>query len=153
MLVGAFALALIAAGWIGWRAWTPRAPAASVTTVEDKLATAPRLPIVVLPFENLSGDKEQEYFADGITDDLTTDLSHLSDSFVIARNTAFTYKGKALDAKQIGREAWAGFSSGVYRVGSYKGREEPMRALITGAARGIGRAVANRCGTKSLPST
>ena len=54
VLVGAFALALIAAGWIGWRAWTPRAPAASVTTVEDKLATAPRLSIVVLPFENLS---------------------------------------------------------------------------------------------------
>ena len=60
--------------------------------------------IVVLPFENLNGDKEQDYFADGLTDDLTTDLSHLSNSFVIARNTAFTYKGKAIDAKQIGRE-------------------------------------------------
>ena len=69
----------------------------------DKLANAPRLSIVVLPFENLSGDKEQEYFADGITDDLTTDLSHLFD-FVIARGTAFTYKGKPVDAKQIGRE-------------------------------------------------
>jgi DNA-binding winged helix-turn-helix (wHTH) protein len=54
----------------------------------------PRLSIVVLPFENLSGDKEQDYFADGITDDLTTDLSHLQDSFVISRGTAFTYKGK-----------------------------------------------------------
>jgi adenylate cyclase len=59
---------------------------------------------VVLPFENLSGDPEQDYFAEGITDDLTTDLSHLADSFVIARNTAFTYKGKAIDVKQIGRE-------------------------------------------------
>ena len=68
------------------------------------LKTAPRLSIVVLPFENLSGDKEQEYFADGLTDDLTTDLSHLPDSFVIARNTAFTYKGKPVDVKQIGRE-------------------------------------------------
>jgi adenylate cyclase len=64
----------------------------------------PRLSIVVLPFENMSGDKEQDYFADGITDDLTTDLSHLQDSFVISRGTAFTYKGKPIDAKQIGRE-------------------------------------------------
>ena len=72
--------------------------------LDDKLANAPRLSIVVLPFENLSGDKEQDYFADAITDDLTTDLSHLPDSFVIARNTAFTYKGKPVDVKQIGRE-------------------------------------------------
>ncbi len=64
----------------------------------------PRLSIVVLPFENRSGDKEQDYFADGITDDLTTDLSHLNGSFVIARNTAFAYKGKPIDAKEIGRE-------------------------------------------------
>jgi adenylate cyclase len=69
-----------------------------------KPAQAAHLPLVVLPFENLSGDKEQDYFADGITDDLTTDLSHLADSFVIARNTAFTYKGKPVDAKQIGRD-------------------------------------------------
>ena len=53
---------------------------------------------------NLSNDPEQEYFADGITDDLTADLSRISDSFVIARNTAFTYKGIAVDVKQIGRE-------------------------------------------------
>jgi TolB-like protein/DNA-binding winged helix-turn-helix (wHTH) protein len=65
---------------------------------------APRLSIVVLPFENMSGDKDQDYFADGITDDLTTDLSHLQDSFVISRGTAFTYKGKPIDAKQIGRD-------------------------------------------------
>jgi TolB-like protein len=73
-------------------------------SVDDKLSNAPRLSIVVLPFANLSGDPEQEYFADGITDDLTTDLSHLPDSFVISRGTAFTYKGKPIDAKQIGRE-------------------------------------------------
>src|SRR5246500_1412895 len=65
---------------------------------------APRLSIVVLPFENLSNDPEQEYSADGITDDLTTDLSRISGSFVIARNTAFTYKGKPVDVKQTGRE-------------------------------------------------
>jgi len=64
----------------------------------------PRLSIVVLPFANLSNDPEQEYFADGITDDLTTDLSGISDSFVIARNTAFAYKGKPVDVKQGGRE-------------------------------------------------
>jgi adenylate cyclase len=66
--------------------------------------TVPRLSIVVLPFANLSNDPEQEHFTDGITDDLTTDLSRISGSFVISRNTAFTYKGKVVDAKQIGRE-------------------------------------------------
>jgi TolB-like protein/DNA-binding winged helix-turn-helix (wHTH) protein/Tfp pilus assembly protein PilF len=65
---------------------------------------APRLSIVVLPFTNLSDDREQQYFADGITDDLTTDLSRLAGMFVISRDTAFTYKNKQVDAKQIGRE-------------------------------------------------
>ena len=65
---------------------------------------APRLSIVVLPFSNLSGDPSQDYFADGITEDLTSDLSRLAGSFVISRNTAFTFKGKAVDARQIGRE-------------------------------------------------
>jgi TolB-like protein len=59
----------------------------------------------VLPFTNLSNDPEQEYFADGITEDLTTDLSRIAGSFVIARSTAFTYKGKPVDAKQIGPRA------------------------------------------------
>jgi adenylate cyclase len=65
---------------------------------------AAHLSIVVLPFTNLSGDPSQDYFADGITDDLTTDLSRITNSFVIARNTAFTYKGKNIDAKEIGKE-------------------------------------------------
>ena len=65
---------------------------------------APRLSIVVLPFANLSNDPEQQYFADGITEDLTTDLSRIADMFVISRNTAFTYQGKRVDTKQIGRE-------------------------------------------------
>jgi len=64
----------------------------------------PQLSIVVMPFSNLSNDPDQEYFADSITDDLTTDLSTVAGSFVIARSTAFTYKGRAIDAKQIGRE-------------------------------------------------
>src|SRR5712691_5895679 len=67
-------------------------------------ATAPRLSIIVLPFNNLSDDPEQQYFADGVTEDLTTDLSRIQGSFVISRNTAFTYKGKPVNAKQIGRE-------------------------------------------------
>jgi TolB-like protein len=64
----------------------------------------PRLSIVVLPFANLSGDPEQEYFADGVTESLTTDLSRIRGSFVIGRHTAFTYKGKVVDLKQIGHE-------------------------------------------------
>ena len=69
-----------------------------------KPAQAAHLSVVVLPFANLSGDPSQDYFADGITENLTTDLSRLSGSFVIARNTAFTYKGKSVDAKEIGKE-------------------------------------------------
>jgi TolB-like protein/Flp pilus assembly protein TadD len=64
----------------------------------------PRLSIVVLPFANLGGDPEQDYFADGVTESLTTDLSRMSGMIVIGRNTAFTYKGKAADLKQIGRD-------------------------------------------------
>ncbi|MBV8091773.1 MAG: hypothetical protein JO110_00785, partial [Acetobacteraceae bacterium] len=64
----------------------------------------PRLSLVVLPFANIGGDPEQDYFADGVTESLTTDLSRISGAFVIARNTAFTYKGKAADVREIGRE-------------------------------------------------
>jgi TolB-like protein/DNA-binding winged helix-turn-helix (wHTH) protein/Flp pilus assembly protein TadD len=66
--------------------------------------SAPRLSIVVLPFTNIGGDPEQEYFVDGVTESLTTDLSRIAGSFVIARNTAFTFKGRACDVKQVGRE-------------------------------------------------
>jgi TolB-like protein/class 3 adenylate cyclase/cytochrome c-type biogenesis protein CcmH/NrfG len=72
-------------------------------SIADK-AGPPRLSIVVLPFANIGGDTEQEYFVDGVTESLTTDLSRISGSFVIARNTAFTYKGKHVDVKQIGHE-------------------------------------------------
>src|SRR5947209_12507994 len=67
-------------------------------------ASPPRLSIVVLPFANMGSDPEQEYFAAGVTESLITDLSRISGSFVIARNTAFTFKGKAVDVKQVGRE-------------------------------------------------
>jgi TolB-like protein/class 3 adenylate cyclase len=66
--------------------------------------SAPRLSIVVLPFANIGGDPEQDYFVDGVTESLTTDLSRISGAFVIARNTAFTFKGKAVDVKKLGRE-------------------------------------------------
>jgi adenylate cyclase len=75
---------------------TPPAPAAERTVPS-------RLSLVVLPFANIGGDPEQDYFVDGVTESLTTDLSRISGAFVIARNTAFTYKGKAADVKQIGR--------------------------------------------------
>ena len=65
---------------------------------------AAHLSIVVLPFTNLSGDPSQDYFADGITENLTTDLSRIRNSFVIARNTAFTFKGKNIDIKEISKE-------------------------------------------------
>jgi adenylate cyclase len=63
-----------------------------------------RLSIVVLPFTNLSNDSSQDYFADGITENLTTELSRIHNSFVIARNTAFSFKGKNVDAREIGKE-------------------------------------------------
>jgi TolB-like protein/class 3 adenylate cyclase len=67
-------------------------------------SSAPRLSIVVLPFANIGGDPEQEYFVDGVTESLTTDLSRINGAFVIARNTAFTFKGKAVDVKRLGHE-------------------------------------------------
>jgi adenylate cyclase len=117
-LAAALAVALIAAAAYAWHAgFAPRLFAASAD--ENKLANAPHLSIVVLPFENLSSDKEQDYFADGITDDLTTDLSHLPDSFVISRGTAFTYKDKPVDAKAIGRDLGVRYvlEGSVRRVG------------------------------------
>lgn len=79
----------------------------------------PSLSVVVLPFANLSNELDQEYFADGITEDLTTDLSRISGSFVIARNTAFTYKGNAIDVKRIGHELGVRYVVGgsVRRIG------------------------------------
>jgi TolB-like protein/class 3 adenylate cyclase len=81
-------------------------PASNVSpaTAVPQPAIAPRLSIVVLPFSNLSDDQGQQYFADGITEDLTTDLSRLAGMLVISRNTAFTYRNRRVDTRQIGRE-------------------------------------------------
>jgi adenylate cyclase len=122
-------LVVIAAG--AWYFLAVNRPATVASTPVD----APRLSLVVLPFENLSGDKEQDYFADGLTDDLTTDLSHLPDSFVIARNTAFTYKGKPVDAKQIGRELGVRYvlEGSVRRVGESITVNSQLISTETGA--------------------
>jgi adenylate cyclase len=110
-VIAAGAVAVIGLGIAVWWAWpqvTTRA--AAVPAVSTQIAPAvpsspvPRHSIVVLPFANLSNDPDQEYFADAITDDLTTDLSRISNSFMIARNTAFSYKRKPIDIKQIARE-------------------------------------------------
>ena len=76
--------------------------AASASELE--IASPPRLSIVVLPFGNIDGGPEQERFADGVTESLTTDLSRIRSAFVICRSIAFTYKGRAGDVRQIGRE-------------------------------------------------
>ena len=84
---------------------SPVAGKAAVSNAPPREDTERRkLSLLVLPFTNLSGDAEQDYFVDGLIDDLTTELSRLPGSFVIARNTAFTFKGKIVDVKQIGRE-------------------------------------------------
>jgi adenylate cyclase len=80
------------------------AQSASTTTSQNRARPRPRLSIVVLPFTSLSDDREQHYFADAITEDLTTDLSRIPGMFVISRNTAFTFRDRPVDAKQIGRE-------------------------------------------------
>ena len=121
-VAGALVIALIAAGWFGWRKAAPPptpAPVPVAAVADEKLARAPRLSIVVLPFANLSGDPEQDYFADGLTDDLTTDLSHIPDSFVIGRSTAAAYKGKPVELKQLGRDLGVRYAleGSVRRVG------------------------------------
>ena len=100
-LVAALAALLVLIGGGAWWFLSANRP---VAVASKPPAEAARLSIVVLPFTNLSNDPAQDYFADGVTENLTTELSRLHNSFVIARNTAFTFKGKNLDAKAIGKE-------------------------------------------------
>ena len=80
----------------------------STAAAVEKLPATPALPdrpsITVLPLDNLSGNKSQDYFCDGISEDIITALSRFSELFVIARNSSFQYKGKAVDVRQVGRE-------------------------------------------------
>ena len=94
-------------------------PASSTlpTASTSQPLAVPRLSIVVLPLTSLSDDRDQQYFADGVTEDLTTDLSNIAGMLVISCNSAFTYKGKSVTAKQVGRELgvvtwWKGASDG-----------------------------------------
>jgi adenylate cyclase len=92
------------------RAWRVRiGPSSSPATkppteTAQPLALPDKPSIAVLPFENMSGDPEQEYFADGMVEDIITGLSQIKSLFVIARHSTFTYKGKAVDIKQVGRD-------------------------------------------------
>jgi len=87
-----------------WR-WASGATVVSESKTGDPTPTLPNKPsIAVLPFENMSGDPEQEYFADGMTEDIITELSRFDDLFVIARNTTFTYKEQRVDVKEVARE-------------------------------------------------
>src|SRR5262245_25982119 len=81
-----------------------RSSASSVKLRGESLPLPDRPSIAVLPFENLSGDRDQEYFADGMVEEIITALSRMRWLFVIARNSSFTYKGRAVDVKQVGRE-------------------------------------------------
>ena len=101
LIAGIVALIAIVGGAWYFLARNRVAPVAATAPAPSEAA---RLSIVVLPFANLSGDPAQDYFADGITENLTTDLARIRDGFVIARNTAFTFKGKAIDAKEIGKD-------------------------------------------------
>jgi TolB-like protein/Tfp pilus assembly protein PilF len=103
-----------------------RADRAAQASSAQPLALPDKPSIAVLPFTNMSGDAEQEYFADGIVDDITTALSRLRWLFVIARNSSFTYKGRAIDVKQVGREL------GVRYVLEGSVRKSGDRVRITG---------------------
>ena len=99
-LIAGIAVLILVAGGV----WYFLAENRTASVIATLPAEAAHLSIVVLPFANLSDDASQDYFADGVTDNLTTELSRIRNSFVIARNTAFTFKGKSIDAKQIGKE-------------------------------------------------
>jgi TolB-like protein len=116
------------------QAWRIRLAGQTPSAVKSGLAVSQSAPlslpdepsIAVLPFQNMSGDPEQEYFADGMVEDIITALSRFKSLFVIARNSSFTYKGKAVDIKQVGREL------GVRYVLEGSVRKAANRVRITG---------------------
>jgi adenylate cyclase len=117
LLLGLAGLLLVGSGGLGWWLYrgavpptTHNSPTSTPATTQAYtppdigLSKAPRLSIVVLPFANLSGDSKEDYLADGITDDVTTDLSLVTGMFVIARESAYTYRSKAVDVRKVGEE-------------------------------------------------
>ncbi|WP_225172266.1 hypothetical protein [Bradyrhizobium sp. BRP19] len=135
------AVGAVAGGLIGyWTVWkTLRTEVFPGSQKTQKEATArpdiaPRLSLVVLPFANLNNDAEQDYFADGITTDLTTDLAQLPDTFVIGRGTAFSYKNKQIDLKTLGKDLsirWA-VQGAVQRAGAQVRMNVSLADLSTG---------------------
>jgi adenylate cyclase len=109
-----------------WKFYTPSTPKMEVTSKEKMTLSLPDKPsIAVLPFTNMSEDPKQEFFSDGLTEEIINALSNLHQVFVIARNSTFTYKGKAVDVKQVGREM------GVQYVMEGSTRREGNRLRIT----------------------
>ncbi len=103
MVAGTAAALIIAIGLIVWLTlWAPRTELGSEARMASRLPEKPS--IAVLPFSNLSNDLQQEYFSDGITNDLITELSKLSDLLVIASNSVFTYKGRAIKVQEVGQD-------------------------------------------------
>jgi TolB-like protein/class 3 adenylate cyclase len=126
--VAAAALAVLVLAVVAWWGWSgtrssstePATVTATPTSIKQPPAT-PRLSIVVLPFANLVNDSDQQYLADGITEDLTTDLSRIAHMFVISAETAFTYRGKPAAVRQIGRELQVRYvlEGSVERLGNH----------------------------------
>ena len=143
VVVGAMALLVIAGGGLAWfQPWVPREEPASIERMAFPLPEKPS--IAVLPLDNLSGDPKQEFFSDGITEDIITRLSQFPHLFVIARHSSFTYKNKPVKVQQVAEEL------GVRYVleGSVQRTDAELR--ITGpsslgrALRRIARGVARR---------
>jgi TolB-like protein/class 3 adenylate cyclase len=98
-------LVIIAGGLIGWNIYLQQSNKVEPASIEKMAFPLPDKPsIAVLPFDNISGDPEQEYFSDGLTEDIITDLAKISGMFVIARHSSFRYKGKSVNVKQVGQE-------------------------------------------------
>jgi adenylate cyclase len=132
------------------------ADAKPATAPAPEKSAPPRLSIVVLPFANIGGDSKQEHFVDGVTESLTTDLSRIRSAVVIARDTAFTYKGKPLDVKTIGRDLnvryvlRAAFSGAETACASTCSWSTPKRAIIFGRSDSTSRSpISSICRTKS----
>jgi adenylate cyclase len=133
------------------------APAKPALAPAPERSAPPRLSMVVLPFTNISGGPEQEHFVDGVTESLTTDLSRMRGSFVVGRNTAFTYKGKPVELKQVGRELNVRYvlEGSVQRAAnacaSTSNSSTPKPAITSGPSGSTSRwPISSTCRTKSL---
>ena len=118
VIVAALSAIAVVGGLLVWfKPWEPRVELASIEQMAFPLPEKPS--IAVLPFVNMSSDPEQEYFSDGIAEDLMTDLSKISGLFVISRNSAFTYKGRAVTTRQVAEELGVRYilEGSVRRVG------------------------------------